>query len=77
LEFEEPSPSALRAATSPKGRGKLVHSSTWLPLWGSCHGLKPVTERAIQIPIVVIGFNKQETKINFQPNGENNLWRKE
>jgi len=26
---------------------------------------------------VVIGFNKQETKINFQPNGENNLWRKE
>jgi len=30
-----------------------------------------------QISIVVIGFNKQETKISFQPNGENNLWRKE
>ena len=28
-----------------------MRCSTWLPLWGSCHGLKPVTERAIQIPI--------------------------
>ena len=35
----------------PRGEARRCSAPTWLPLWGSCHGLKAVTERVHQTTI--------------------------
>ena len=48
LNLTSPSPSRLRRATSPKGRGKTWRSDSWLPLWGSW---RKAPERASRLSI--------------------------